>query len=607
LIKMLNATADDDVTGLEFRIKKLDETFQSESDPSAALPALMQLRKWCEDVALISKQSPNMSHSIRLWQVTQDIFRRFGNNLSIQNVKVLQKSLLLMGYEKAAKLLVQEYIRINKQSGLEIEEKEVLLDSSKIETQISTPSSYSRFQLEFGGHLMIRSVNSMYDSRVKKFYPDKWQKNLLDVVDARGSVLVVAPTSSGKTFISWYTMKRTLEENRSILRTKDRRRIIYVCPTKSLVQQAAAEIYAKYGDVFGIYTEDYNRKILESEVTIVLPKTFESILTSHQREDFIKSIDYVIFDEVHCIGNGNEGDVWSRLIMLNRSPFIALSATIGEPEIFQFWLTRVGKTFSLKFAEKPFNEKVFLIHHHLRWSDLQNYMYCPNQSRLEKNNPFEIGELFVKYHRNNPSWKSNCINIHPGAAISMGLHLVHLKNFPANLYFSSNDSLKLFESMNREVERSSELMKFKKSLLKNSPEHFFNNLLITKNDTRNWEEELKKILWEWMYDGYLKNANRVLNFLARNLKKRIFTTEEINKINNVDPYSTAFVLKHITQILIDLEQEDRLPVLVFCLDRIQCECLCKRVIKDFVTVEKFIREKEKNSDVEKRKEKKKGC
>ena len=30
-----------------------------------------------------------------------------------------------------------------------------------------------------------------------------------------------------------------------------------------------AEIYAKYGDVFGIFTSDYDHRVLESEVTVV--------------------------------------------------------------------------------------------------------------------------------------------------------------------------------------------------------------------------------------------------------------------------------------------------------------------------------------------------
>ena len=65
--------------------------------------------------------------------------------------------------------------------------------------------------------------------------------------------------------------------------------------------------------------------------------------------------------------------------MLVRCPFITLSANVGEPVFFQNWLSRVGKPFALSKANEPhLKEQVVLIHHHLRCSDLQKYIYLPN-------------------------------------------------------------------------------------------------------------------------------------------------------------------------------------------------------------------------------------
>ena len=95
---------------------------------------------------------------------------------------------------------------------------------------LSINMSPLEFQLMFCGPYMDRNTDARPDSRVALFEPDGWQREVLDELDANHSIFVVAPTSAGKTFISFYAMQRVLREsNEGIL--------VYVAPTKALVNQ----------------------------------------------------------------------------------------------------------------------------------------------------------------------------------------------------------------------------------------------------------------------------------------------------------------------------------------------------------------------------------
>lgn len=113
------------------------------------------------------------------------------------------------------------------------------------------------WQLRLFGEFMDRSMGSKPDPRVS-FAPDAWQREVLDCLDKKESILVVgeyscgipsgmlvsqnfhkAPTSAGKTFISFYAMEQ-------VLRGSDDGVLVYVAPTKALVTQVAAEIYARF-------------------------------------------------------------------------------------------------------------------------------------------------------------------------------------------------------------------------------------------------------------------------------------------------------------------------------------------------------------------------
>ncbi len=123
---------------------------------------------------------------------------------------------------------------------------------------LSLDLSPREFQLLHCGPYMDRNTDARPDPRVSSFQPDGWQRKVLDELDANHSIFVVAPTSAGKTFISFYAMEKVLRESNDGV-------LVYVAPTKALVNQIAAEILGRFSknyphagtSVWAIHTRDY--------------------------------------------------------------------------------------------------------------------------------------------------------------------------------------------------------------------------------------------------------------------------------------------------------------------------------------------------------------
>lgn len=239
------------------------------------------------------------------------------------------------------------------------------------------------FQMANMGPLLLRPKGKP-DMRVKRFKPDTWQKELLDAVDETGkwrrkckdlakarrglsmraasdivkekeklsakSILVSAPTSSGKTFISFYAMEQILREA-----SLGEGVVVYVSPTKALVNQVEADLYARYDKSYhtmkksqarsmhGVFLKEYRTNVNDCQVLVTVPECLEIIMLDPLYSKLAARIRWVVFDEVHCISKEG-GAVWERLLISTQATFIALSATIGNPKDFADWLTKIEES-----------------------------------------------------------------------------------------------------------------------------------------------------------------------------------------------------------------------------------------------------------------------
>merc|ERR1712113_1200514 len=343
----------------------------------------------------------------------------------------------------------------------------------------------------------------------------------------RYSALVVAPTSSGKTFVSYYCMKDILQQNKSIKNPRDKGIVVYVSPTKALVWQACADIFSKYGDVFGVLTPDYDHKPLECQVLVCVPESFEKLLMSPQRTQLHKQIKYVIFDEIHCLGRSEGGAIWERLLMLIRCPFLALSATVGHPLRLKKWLNTISNVLQLRTDE--YKHKVKIIQHKERWSYLEKYIYCPDTVESIKN---PSTDLYIGCNENKIGWRSSILKIHPVGAIGLTTNnnvLDVYDGFPP-LTFSPSDCIVLYDAMIKYVDQIG-IDQYKQRLLTLKPDSFFkDDLYITKNKASKYEKLLKKQLKAWIV-GFNKKSQLIDQDLF-DIKEQLMDEDKDEKLDH---------------------------------------------------------------------------
>jgi hypothetical protein len=167
-----------------------------------------------------------------------------------------------------------------------------------------------------------------------------------------------------------------------------------------------------------------------------------------QREpELVKRIKWCIFDEVHNINDAELGAVWERLLQLTSCPFLALSATVGEPEKFRDWLSRARKA------------PVELIVHSERYNDLRTSVVGSN------------GQL---------------INLHP-LSLTTSKQL-RLNGCPPMVDFEAKDALQLYDSMFNVNSKGMEDL---------DPQKVFLEPCITRTARKKWARNLTARLVEW--------------------------------------------------------------------------------------------------------------
>jgi ATP-dependent RNA helicase DDX60 len=416
------------------------------------------------------------------------------------------------------------------------------------------------FQLLYCGPYMDRNMDSRPDPRVP-FNPDGWQRAVLDELDANHSVFVVAPTSAGKTFISFYATEK-------VLRADDDGVLVYVAPTKALVNQIGAEIQARFSkaykhggkSVWAIHTRDYRvNNPTGCQVLVTLPAILQIMLLSPSNaRSWAPRVKRIIFDEIHSIGQAEDGVIWEQLLLLAPCPIIALSATVGNPEQFNDWLAS---------TQRSSNFLLTMIQHQHRYSDLRKFMYNPPErftlTGLSKRST--LGDIGL-------DGISRFQFFHPVASL-----VNKSRGIPADLSLEPRDCLTLWQTMANHQTPDYPL-----------PESLDPKtscpLIIAKADVIAWERELKKRLSAWMLDSdspFDKVLHDLLNPLET-LSPQSATPANAKPTDLIDPYDLcATALPLVT----DLHERGALPAILFNYDRSACEAIAQSLLQSLELAE----------------------
>ncbi|HYH27722.1 MAG TPA: DEAD/DEAH box helicase, partial [Actinomycetota bacterium] len=179
----------------------------------------------------------------------------------------------------------------------------------------------------------------MDPSRFASRYPfplDGFQLDAIEALHQGSSVLVAAPTGSGKTLVAEYAIERALESGR---------KAFYTTPLKALSNQKFGDFVAKHGAAnVGLLTGD-NTINGEAPIVVMTTEVLRNML--YEASSTLSGLQVVVMDEVHYLQDPYRGAVWEEvLIHLPESvSVVCLSATVSNAEEFGDWLATLrGET-----------------------------------------------------------------------------------------------------------------------------------------------------------------------------------------------------------------------------------------------------------------------
>jgi len=162
---------------------------------------------------------------------------------------------------------------------------------------------------------------------------DRFQQVAINHINSGHSVIVSAPTGSGKTAIAEHVINDCLAKSQ---------KVIYTAPLKALSNQKFRDFQKVYADQIGILTGDVSINA-HAPVLIMTTEIFRNKVLAEAPS--LAEYSWIIFDEVHYIDDFERGTVWeeSLIFLPPHMKMLALSATIPNIDQFAEWIASIHK------------------------------------------------------------------------------------------------------------------------------------------------------------------------------------------------------------------------------------------------------------------------
>jgi ATP-dependent RNA helicase HelY len=163
------------------------------------------------------------------------------------------------------------------------------------------------------------------------FTLDAFQEQAIRHLESGRSVLVAAPTGTGKTLVADWVVDEALSRGR---------RVIYTAPIKALSNQKFRDYGRLHGEErVGLVTGDL---VIRREAPCLVMTT-EILRNMLLGGDGLEDLHAVVIDEIHFLDDRERGTVWEEVLihLPARVLIVALSATFPNLDDFAQWLTHV--------------------------------------------------------------------------------------------------------------------------------------------------------------------------------------------------------------------------------------------------------------------------